>query len=112
MLLDTTGGRLSPSSSSPSSRLLRCATTPLSLPLKTARPTFRYVTKIVIIATLTGFAAVLPSPRISAPGNTQLDACAILEAWNLVWLARLLVRCYINAWVLRLRRRRCVLLVP
>ncbi|KAI0748640.1 hypothetical protein C8Q80DRAFT_1172929 [Daedaleopsis nitida] len=54
--------------------------------------------QVFVIIVSTAFAAERKSPQPQRPGQTELQACTILGAWNLIWLARLLVKGYIISW--------------
>ncbi|KAI0766322.1 hypothetical protein BD413DRAFT_569992 [Trametes elegans] len=68
--------------------------------------------QVIVIITLTVFAAVRKSPQPAYPGQTQFEACSDLAILNLIWLGRVAVVCYLLFWarwinrvVIRRRRR-------
>ncbi|KAI0807917.1 hypothetical protein C8Q74DRAFT_1187443 [Fomes fomentarius] len=61
--------------------------------------------QVLVLVTLTALAATHESPVPDYPGQTELSACSILGAWNLIWLGRLVVKCYLATWLFLKRRR-------
>ncbi|TBU46862.1 hypothetical protein BD309DRAFT_988478 [Dichomitus squalens] len=68
------------------------------------------VPQIIVILTLTTLGATTTSP-VPVPDTTppvpqsELAACSLLGAWNLIWLGRTIVRCYLEVWLFRYKRQ-------
>ncbi len=54
---------------------------------------------------LTAVAGVRVSPFPQHPGQTELGACTILAAWNLIWMGRLVLKLYLESWLYIKRKR-------
>ncbi|KAI0695841.1 hypothetical protein C8T65DRAFT_664488 [Cerioporus squamosus] len=57
------------------------------------------LSQILVIIVLTAVAGVRKSPLPERPGQTELSACTILAAWNLIWLGRLVLKLYLESWL-------------
>ncbi|RDX46991.1 hypothetical protein OH76DRAFT_800821 [Lentinus brumalis] len=63
------------------------------------------VSQIIVIMVLTAVAGVRVSPFPQHPGQTELGACTILAAWNLIWMGRLVLKLYLESWLYIKRKR-------
>lgn len=66
--------------------------------------------QIIVILTLTILGAKTTSPLLNygktppAP-QSELVACGLLGAWNIIWFGKLVVRCYLEIWMFRFKRQ-------
>ncbi|KAI0658838.1 hypothetical protein C8Q70DRAFT_990855 [Cubamyces menziesii] len=62
------------------------------------------VSQVIVIAALTGYSASRKSPEPSHPGQSEFGACSDLAILNLIWLARVVMVCYLYFWARWMKR--------